>query len=66
MCTTINEIKDKNVINLAESELEFRDREFQTEKRERNISENSFLLISNDIFHKELRPIYSNQYGYYL
>ena len=54
------------VINLAESELEFREREFQTERRERNISENSFILISNDIFHKELRPIYSNQYGYYL
>ena len=54
------------VINFAESELEFREREFQTEKRERDISKNSFLLISNDIFHKELRPIYSNQYGYYL
>ena len=54
------------VINFAESELEFRDREFQTEKREKEISENSFLLISNDIFLKELRPIYSNQYGYYL
>ena len=36
------------VINLAESELKFREREFQTEKRERNISENAFLLISND------------------
>ena len=54
------------VINFAESELKFREREFQTEKREREISENSFLLISNDIFHKELRHIYSNQYGYYL
>ena len=54
------------VINFAESELEFRNREFQTEKRERNISGNSFFLISNDIFHKELRPIYSNQYDYYL
>ena len=56
----------KIVINFAESELEFRERDFQTEKRERNISENSFLLMSNDIFHKELRPIYSTQYGYYL
>ena len=37
-----------NVINLAESELEFREREFQTKRRERNISENSFLLISNE------------------
>ena len=58
--------KNDFVINLAESELEFREREFQTEKREGNISENSFLLISNDKFHKELRPIYNNQYGYYL
>ena len=55
-----------SVINLAESELEFREREFQTKRRERNISENSFLLISNDLFHKELKPIYSTQYGYYL
>ena len=34
--------------------------------RQREISENYFLLIFNDIFHKELKPIYSNQYGYYL
>ena len=54
------------VINFADSELEFREREFQTERRERNISKNYFFLISNDIFHKELRPIYSNQYDYYL
>ena len=54
---------NKNVINFTESELEFRKREFQIE---REISENSFLLISNDLFHKELRSIYSNQYDYYL
>ena len=53
------------VINLAESELEFK-RERISDREEREISENYFLLISNDIFLKELRPIYSNQYGYYL
>ena len=58
--------KNGIVINFAESELEFRERENFRQRKEREISENYFILISNDIFHKELRPIYSNQYGYYL
>ena len=41
-------------------------RERISDREEREISENYFLLIYNDIFHKELRAIYSNQYGYYL
>ena len=50
----------KIVINFAE----FRERISDIEERE--ISDNYFFLIFNDIFNKELRPIYSNQYGYYL
>ena len=39
----LNSFKVKlSIINLAESKLEFREREFQTKRRERNISENSF------------------------
>ena len=37
---------------------------FRQKKRE--ILENFFFLIFNDIFHKELTLIYCTQYGYYL
>ena len=54
------------VINFCRIRARIKERERISDREKREISENYFLLISNDIFHKELRPIYSNQYGYYL
>ena len=54
------------IINLCRIRVRIPEKENFRPRRGKEISENYFILISNDIFHKELKPIYSTQYGYYL